>query len=190
MLPSDEDLLRQISSAQSNALATLYDRYGRLVFSLALRMVGNTAAAEEITQDVFVQVWNNAATYQPALGKVTTWLTSITRYRSIDLLRRRNVRPDGHMLEDPLEDLVLSGGREELPEVQIEAKTDKQQVRLALANLPEEQRAVLLLAYFQGLSQPEMAAALNQPLGTVKTRVRLGLQKLRRILEDGELTTR
>ena len=94
------------------------------------------------------------------------------------------------MLEDPLEDLVLSGGREELPEVQVEAKTDKQQVRLALADLPEEQRAVLFLAYFQGLSQPEMAAALNQPLGTVKTRVRLGLQKLRRILEDGELTGR
>lgn len=190
MLPSDEDLLRQISSAQSNALAILYDRYGRLVFSLALRMVGNTAAAEEITQDVFVQVWNNAATYQPALGKVTTWLTSIARYRSIDLLRRRNIRPDGHMLEDSLEDLALSGGREELPETQVEAKTDKQQVHLALADLPEEQRAVLFLAYFQGLSQPEMAAALNQPLGTVKTRVRLGLQKLRRMLEDGEFTSR
>jgi RNA polymerase sigma-70 factor (ECF subfamily) len=186
MFPSDEDLLHQIARSESKALATLYDRYGRLVFSLALRMVGNAASAEEITQDVFVQVWNNAASYQPELSKLTTWLTSITRYRSIDLLRRRNVRPDGHILEDPVEDLVISGGREELPEVQLEAKTADQQVRLALAELPEEQRAVLLMAYFQGLSQPEMAAALNQPLGTVKTRVRLGLQKLRRILESNE----
>jgi len=186
MIPSDEDLLRQISKAQPGALESLYDRYGRLVFSLALRIIGSAGAAEEITQDVFIQVWNNAASYNPSLGKVTTWLTSITRYRSIDNIRRRKVRPDGHMLENPLEDLVISSPREDLPAEQAEAHLDEQQIRLALAELPQEQRSVLLMAYFHGLSQPEMAAALNQPLGTVKTRVRLGLQKLRRLLEGSD----
>lgn len=186
MLPTDEDLLRQISQAQTGALSELYDRYGRLVFSLALRIVDNPAAAEEITQDVFVQVWHNAATYQPALSKVTTWLTSITRYRSIDILRRSKVRPDGHMVEDALEDLSLTGSRDDLPENQIENRGEQLRMKQALADLPEEQRIVLQMAYFQGLSQPEMAAALNQPLGTVKTRVRLGLQKLRSALDADE----
>lgn len=186
MLPSDEDLLRQIARAQSSALASLYDRYGRLVFSLALRIVGNTAAAEEITQDVFVQVWNNATTYQPELSKLTTWLTSITRYRAIDQLRRRSARPDGHMLEDAVEDLPLSAGNEAMPEVQIENRVEQQKMKQALTELPEDQRVVLLLAYFNGMSQPEMAAYLKQPLGTIKTRVRLGLQKLRRVLESEE----
>ncbi|MHB0924000.1 MAG: sigma-70 family RNA polymerase sigma factor [Bellilinea sp.] len=186
MIPSDEELVRQISNAQPGALESLYDRYGRLVFSLALRIIGSAGAAEEITQDVFIQVWNNAASYNSSLGKVTTWLTSITRYRSIDKIRRRNVRPDGHLLENSLEDMVISGPREELPAEQAETRLEEQRVRLALAELPQEQRSVILMAYFQGLSQPEMAAALNQPLGTVKTRVRLGLQKLRRLLEGSD----
>jgi len=84
MSDTDEDLIRQISQTQSGALALLYDQYSRLVFSLAMRITSSAGAAEEITQDVFLQVWQNAAAYNPALGKVSTWLTSITRYRSID----------------------------------------------------------------------------------------------------------
>lgn len=190
MYPLDDDLLRQISQGHSGALASLYDRYGRLVFSLALRIVGSAGAAEEITQDVFIQVWTNAAAYNSALGKVSTWLTSITRYRSIDVLRRRNVRPDGHALDGSLDEMEIPGTQMEQPEKQVELRGDQQRVRHAMAQLPEEQRAVLLLAYFQGLSQPEMAAALNQPLGTVKTRVRLGLQKLRRLLEEEDSPAR
>ncbi len=186
MLPTDEELLHQIARAQASALSSLYDRYGRLVYSLALRIVGNASSAEEITQDVFVQVWNNAASYQPELSKITTWLTSITRYRAIDQLRRRSARPDGYMVNEPLEDLILSAGNEAVPEVQVENRAEQQRLQQALTELPEEQRAVLVLAYFKGLSQPEMATYLGQPLGTVKTRVRLGLQKLRRVLESEE----
>ncbi len=186
MLPTDEELLHQIARAQASALSSLYDRYGRLVYSLALRIVGNASSAEEITQDVFVQVWNNAASYQPELSKITTWLTSITRYRAIDQLRRRSARPDGYMVNEPLEDLMLSAGNEAVPEIQVENRAEQQRLQQALTELPEEQRAVLVLAYFKGLSQPEMATYLGQPLGTVKTRVRLGLQKLRRVLESEE----
>ena len=186
MTPADEDLLRNIARAHTNALSELYDRYGRLVFSLALRFTGDAGAAEEITQDVFLQVWKNAASYNPAMGKVTTWLTGITRYRSIDSLRRQFTRPDGHLLEDPLEDMEISGPRDELPAVQAEDHLDQKRIRQALAELPPDQRSVLLLAYFQGMSQPEMAEVLHEPLGTVKTRVRLGLQKLRRLLESDE----
>lgn len=186
MLPTDEDLLHQIARAQDSALSSLYDRYGRLVYSLALRIVGNAPAAEEITQDVFIQVWNNAASYQPELSKLTTWLTSITRYRAIDQLRRRGARPDGHMVDDSVEDLMLTAGNDTVPELQVENRAEQLQLQLALAELPDEQQAVLQLAYFNGMSQPEMAAYLGQPLGTIKTRVRLGLQKLRRVLESEE----
>lgn len=183
---SEEVLLRQISQAQAGALAQLYDQYSRLVFSLALRITGSAGAAEEITQDVFLQVWQNAAAYNPALGKLSTWLTSITRYRSIDLLRRQSSRLDGRLLDDAVEDLEIANPQDELPEIQLESRNDEQQVRDALAELPAEQRMVLLMAYFQGKSQVEMAAALDQPLGTVKTRVRLGLQKLRQLLRERE----
>lgn len=187
MTQSDEELLRLIAKGKSTALADLYDRYGRLVFSLALRMVGNTSQAEEITQDVFEKIWNNADSYQAGMSKVSTWLTSITRYRSIDVLRRSSVRPDGHMLEGALEEMPLSSSDDEMPEFQIEHRTEIQRVQAALASLPSEQAQVLRLAYFDGLSQPEMASVLQQPLGTVKTRVRLGLQKLRRVLEGQEI---
>lgn len=190
MSTSDEGLLRLIADRQSNALSLLYDRYGRLVFSLALRITGSAGAAEEITQDVFIQVWNNAAAYDANLGKITTWLTSIARYRAIDFLRRKNSRADGHLLESSLDDLEIAGPRDELPEKQAEYESDEQLIRQALAALPEEQRRVLLLAYFHGLSQPEMAAVLHQPLGTVKTRTRLGLQKLRQLLAEKENAAR
>src|SRR5574340_1511011 len=117
---NDEDLLGKISLAQDGALSLLYDRYSRLVFSLALRITGSAGAAEEITQDVFLQVWQNAAAFNPALGKVTTWLTSITRYRSIDLLRRQSSRLDGHLLDDAVEDLEIANPQDELPEIQLE----------------------------------------------------------------------
>ncbi len=183
----DQSLLLQISSAQTAALAELYDRYGRLVFSLALRIVGETGLAEEITQDVFVQLWNKADSYRSEQGKVITWLTSFARYRAIDALRRQNVRPEGHRvewadglspdLEDPIE-----------LESTIDLEQEKHRLRSALEELPEEQRRVLALAYFNGMSHQEIAAAMHEPLGTVKTRVRLAMQKLRQILADQPVT--
>ena len=179
----DQALLQQIVAAQTAALSELYDRYGRLVFSLAVRIVGEASLAEEITQDVFVQLWKKADTYRAEQGKVITWLTSFARHRAIDVLRRQNVRPEGHRVEwtegvsPDLEDPV------EL-ESAIDLEQQKYRLRQALAELPEGQRKVLALAYFNGMSHQEIADAIHEPLGTVKTRVRLGMQKLRQILAD------
>lgn len=179
----DTVLLRQIARAQADALSVLYDRYHRLVFSLAYNVVGDSATAEEITLDVFTQVWQKAATYRVDRAKVSTWLTSITRYRAIDELRRRGSRVEQRSVAwDDLTvaaEPTVSG-----PEVVVEFSMQRQKVRAAVAQLPEEQKEALGLAYFRGFSHTEIAEQLGQPLGTVKTRIRLALQKLRQLLED------
>lgn len=174
-------LLGQISSGSSTALGSLYDRYSRLVFSLAVRLSGDEAAAEEITQDVFTQVWYKAATYQAEQASVSTWLTSITRHRAIDQFRRQNVRPEGHQVsweEDPLMEVASDGNVEEQAEIDIKG----QHLRQAINALPEEQRRVLALAFFQGYTHEEIAQMCAEPLGTVKTRIRLAMHKLRQVL--------
>jgi RNA polymerase sigma-70 factor (ECF subfamily) len=164
-------------------LDALYDRYNRLVFSVALNAVGDRATAEEITLDVFTRVWEKAATYQAERAQVNTWLTSIARHRAIDVLRRWRVRPEQHSVEwaevSAADTPNVSG-----PEAAVERRLQRASVRRALAALPEEQRQAIALAYFQGLSHSEIAEAVNAPLGTVKTRVRLGMQKLRQMLAD------
>lgn len=190
MPASDEALLRQISRAETQALSELYDRYGRLVFSLAVRVVGDSETAEEITQDVFVQVWKKAQTYQPDLGRPVTWLVSIARHRAIDMLRRRRVRPSERLDGLEEEDFPLKTLDEDAPEHLSELSQSRERLQRALASLPEEQRRVLLLAYFEGLSHRELAEKFSQPLGTVKTRLRLGLQKLRQQLENDEISPR
>jgi RNA polymerase sigma-70 factor (ECF subfamily) len=184
---SDEALLRRIARAEAQALGELYDRYGRLVFSLAVRIVGEDESAEEITQDVFVQVWRKASTYRPELGRPLTWLVSIARHRAIDALRRRKARPPVQLEELDPEAQPLKAADEQTPPLRAELEQARDQVQRALASLPEEQRSALLLAYFEGLSHSELAERLEEPLGTVKTRLRLGLQKLRQLLESEEI---
>jgi len=179
----DKALIRFIAQNQAKALGELYDRYSRLVYSLAFNMVSNTAFAEEITQEVFIQIWEKADTYRPEKAKVSTWLTSITRYKSIDLLRKQDVRPEGHSIG--WSDVVPSAvprvdGRN--PEEVTEHTFEAQRVIQALKKLPAEQKQVLTLAYFQGFTHREISDYLETPLGTVKTRIRLGMQKLRRYL--------
>ena len=179
----DETLLRQIAQQQPEALATLYDRYSRLVFSLALNALGNPNTAEEITQDVFMRVWDRASTYRADQGKVSTWLSRIARNRAIDVLRQQRVRPEHHSVEwaeVPLAALPRIGG----PEEEVALAMEQRRVREAVVQLPEEQREVLALAYFQGLSHSQIAEQVGQPLGTVKTRIRLGMGKLRQMLSD------
>jgi RNA polymerase sigma-70 factor (ECF subfamily) len=180
----DEALLRLIIHQQSDALSALYDRYGRLVFSLAFQLMGDVAAAEEITQDVFLRIWEKAHTYRADQARVSTWITSITRYRSIDLLRRRGTRPDHSSLawdDLPLNATpVAEGDPEDLTELSMLQK----RVQDAIAALPTEQRKVLALAYFKGLTHSEIAELLGDPLGTVKTRIRAGMQKLKDLLKD------
>ena len=184
----DETLIRLIARSHEDALSELYDRYSRLVFSLALNMVGDRATAEEITLDIFTSVWEKAATYRPEQAKVTTWVTSITRYRSIDVLRRRSSRPEQHSVgwAELTPDTVPSiDGPEEATELGLQ----RQRVRAAIAELPPNQRQVLTLAYLKGYTHRQIAEALDQPLGTVKTRIRLAMQKLRDVLQEEQTTS-
>lgn len=181
----DAALILLIARSNSAALSQLYDRYGRLVYSVACQTVGDAEAAEEITQDVFVRVWDGAATYRAELAKVSTWLVGITRHRAIDELRRRGVRPEKQAVpwpEEQEEGLPALEG----PENTVESRLQQQTVRQAVAALPEDQRRVLGLAFFSGYSHSEIAERLGEPLGTVKSRIRLAMQKLRDIfIEQG-----
>jgi RNA polymerase sigma-70 factor (ECF subfamily) len=176
-------LIRLIVQAQSEALNELYDRYNRLVFSVACAIVGDKNLAEEITLDVFVQVWKHAGTYQPERAKVSTWLIAIARHHAIDILRWQKSRPetdtlnwDGISLQD--------GPAAHNVEENVELSAQREQIREALGQLPDEQREVLVLAYFRGYTQAQISEALQQPLGTVKTRIRLAMQKLRKLLDE------
>jgi RNA polymerase sigma-70 factor, ECF subfamily len=172
-----------VARNQPGALDELYSRYSRLVFSLALNMVSDRATAEEITLDVFTRVWEKATTYQVEQAKVSTWLVSITRHRAIDWLRRQSVRLDQSSLSwaeiTPEATPQANGNLEQTVEISLR----QAQVRAAVAQLPPEQREVLALAYFKGFTHSQIAEKLDQPLGTVKTRVRLAMQKLRVLLE-------
>jgi RNA polymerase sigma-70 factor (ECF subfamily) len=177
--------MQLIARAQTEALGELYDRYGRLVYSLALHTVGDTTTAEEVTQDVFFRVWEKAGTYRPEQAKVSTWLVSITRNRAIDMLRKRGIRPEGHSIgwEDQ-NDSTFLGTNSRSPEELADLEIQRQQIREAISRLPADQQRVLALAFFSGLSHSEIAARLGEPLGTVKTRIRMAMQKLRGWLRE------
>lgn len=180
----DQTLIHHISRAESDALSELYQRYHRLVFSIAFNTVSDRAIAEEVTLDVFTNVWLKADSYRPDRAKVSTWLSSMTRHRSIDQLRRRKVRLDHNSVS------WTNLGEESIPhadshpEHATELALQRERVRHAVRQLPLEQREILELAYFGGHSQSQIAKTLNQPLGTVKTRVRLAMKKLRTLLID------
>ncbi len=172
----DFALITLIARHDETALSTLYDRYSRLVFSLALRIVGERTLAEEVTADAFVKVWRAASSFAEERGRVVAWLMGITRHRAIDELRRLNVRPEGSAVDlNEAISAVQSDGVDDL----VGVRRQRELVRAALAALPPPQREALELAYFGGLTQQEIADKTGQPLGTIKTRMRLGLQKLR-----------
>ena len=178
----DVRLMRLIGQEQSGALHELYDRYNRLVFSVALAIVGDRGIAEEITLDVFVQVWKRAGTYQPDRAKVSTWLIAITRNHAIDILRWRKSRPEADSLNwDGIS--LQNGPTAHNLEEHVEQTMQRDRVHRALSQLPPDQRESLVMAYFKGYTQSQIAEALGQPLGTIKTRIRLGMQKLRKLLE-------
>jgi RNA polymerase sigma-70 factor (family 1) len=178
----DDSLMRLINNRQEAALSKLYDRYSRLIYSIALSALGEPSDAEEIVQDVFLRVWERAETYQAEQGKMVAWLARIARNRSIDLLRRRKVRLDASSVA--WEELIIEPADEQDAEWEVELKQQEQRLRSALAQLPPEQKEVLALAYFQGLSHQEIADRLRQPLGTVKTRLRSAMQKLRGLVTE------
>lgn len=183
LTPDDVTLIALIAQAQNEALSQLYDRYNRLVFSVALSIVGDYAIAEEITLDVFVHVWQRAATYRADRGKVSTWLIAITRHHAIDILRWNRSRPEVSSF-DWDEISVQDGPIPRQMEDQMEISLQRERVRNAVAKLPADQRQALALAYFKGFTHTEIAEVLKQPLGTVKTRIRLAMRKLRQMLKE------
>jgi RNA polymerase sigma-70 factor (ECF subfamily) len=170
-MADDNALVFAIRSGDQNAMATLYDRYSSIVYSVALRVLGDTGAAEDILQDVFMQLWRKPAAFDASRGNLGAWLAVITRNRSIDALRKR--RP-----ESDFENVVLSVE----PDLATEADRARAagKVRAALAAMPDNQRKALELAYFEGLTHTEIAAKTGEPLGTIKTRIRAGLLALRK----------
>ncbi|WP_029214786.1 sigma-70 family RNA polymerase sigma factor [Kallotenue papyrolyticum] len=174
----DETLLALISRRDELALSSLYERYARLLYSIALRITRDRQAAEEVLQDVFHSVWLRASSFRPAIGSVATWLSGIARNRSIDEVRSRWHRR--REWESPLEHLPhLSEALDRRLEQLAVLRADLGQ---ALSRLPALQRQTIELAYFNGLSSTEIAARLREPVGTIKGRLRLGLAKLRELL--------
>lgn len=179
----DGELLQQIKLAQTKALDELYGRYGRLVYSVALRVVGEQGAAEEVALDTFMTVWQKAGSYRADRGSVRVWLTSMARNRAIDILRRQKTMMN-YQQKFWAEMVVGTDGLERSPESKVVLRSRQEMVRRAINELPEEHRDLLALAYFQGLTQSQIAHLRDIPLGTVKTRIRAGMQKLRQILEE------
>jgi RNA polymerase sigma factor (sigma-70 family) len=180
---SDEELLRAIADKKVWAMEPLYERYGHLLYSLAYRVVTDTQVAEDLLQETFFAVWRNASSYSSQSGLVRSWLISIIHHRAIDYLR--SMRRRGGVNKVPLEDIEHEESMA-IPDVWDEAWLAIQgaQVRTALLQLSKEQRNVIELAYFKGWTHSEIAEGCQIPLGTVKARMRLGLARLRRILQE------
>ena len=163
-----------MKSGDQGALAELYDRYSSIVYAVALRVLGDTGAAEDVLQEVFLQLWRNPGAFDAARGSLGAWLAVITRNRAIDALRRR--RP-----ETDIEDVVVSVA----PDLAADADRSRaaEKVRGVLGGMPAPQRSALEMAYFEGLSHSEIAAKTGEPLGTIKTRIRAGLITLRKAFQ-------
>ncbi len=184
---ADDQLVLRIAGGDAAALEALYDRYVRQCFGLALRMVSEPALAEEVVQEVFLKLWSKPDSYSSQKGAFVSWLLSLVHHRCVDELRRRARTEVALDNEQPLSVLNTRPDPQPDPSEQVMLLEQQRAVRQALVELPENQRLVLELAYFGGLSQSQIAERLSQPLGTVKTRMRLGLQNLRQLLETHKL---
>jgi RNA polymerase sigma-70 factor (ECF subfamily) len=184
-LEAEIELLKRISAGDRRSFEQLYDRFSGVLFSTAYRVLNNQEAAEDVLQDVFVQIWEKAPLYDPARGKPLTWAITLTRNKSIDRLRsaqRRNRL--GDELENEAQSLEQFDDKSSVEVV--EAMEKGKLVRAAIAKLSKDQREAIELAFFSGLTQTEISEQLNEPLGTIKARIRRGMMKLRDLL-DGEL---
>ena len=176
---TDQDLMVRLSDGEVEALEGLYDRYSPLVFSIAVRVLTDRQLAEDVTQEVFLRLWRRPWSYDPGRGKFRSWLMSVTRNRSLDERRRvvRRLRQEDS--DDDGMPEIAAPGRFHDPQLEAVLADERRAVREAMTRLPPAQREVIELAYFGGLTQVEVAALTGEPLGTVKTRIRLGIQKLR-----------
>jgi RNA polymerase sigma-70 factor (ECF subfamily) len=174
---SDEALVALAARSEQSALAELYDRYGRVAYGLALRILRDEALAEDAVQDGFLTVWRSAARFMPDRGKASTWILTLVHRRAVDLVRREERRR-----ADSLERAPEQGGGSVEEDAWLRLRRER--VQAALRQLPDQQREALELAYYGGFSQSELAEKLGQPLGTIKSRMFAGLARLRELLGD------
>ena len=173
-----------MAEADITALEVLYDRYSSLVYSVSLRVLRDTHLAEDVVQEVFIRLWRQPTSFDPARGRFISWLMSVTRNRSLDELRRvtRRARSEETNDEEPAYESVATS--QDDPQSELILSEVRTAVRAAMTRLPPAQRQVIELAYFGGLTHVEIAERTGDPLGTVKTRVRLGMRKLRESLAE------
>jgi RNA polymerase sigma-70 factor, ECF subfamily len=180
----DDELIRRIAGGDPEAMRELYRRHGRNVYGISLGVCGDASTAEEVTQDVFLRVWKRADTYQPDKARVVTWLARIARNGSIDALRRASARP-GQAQDTEVAFESFLDPRAVDPGDSAQVAALRLRVRAALSTLPRDQQRVLSMGFFRGLTHQEIAEQLGDPLGTVKTRMRDALRRLReKLLED------
>jgi RNA polymerase sigma-70 factor (ECF subfamily) len=180
---ADEELMPRIGEKDPDAFEVFYDRHGGVAYSLAYRIVGERGAAEDVTQEAFISIWRSGARYDAARGSVRTWMLGIVRNRAIDALRSKAGRAPKLDFDD--DSILEHRPAAELTDTEALRRETAQEVRGALDELPGEQSKVIELAYFGGFSHSEIAGMLGVPLGTVKGRMRLGLEKIRGELAEG-----
>jgi len=178
---ADEELMQLVYRGNADAFEVIYDRHCEAAFSLALRMCRQRSLAEDVVQEAFLSLWRSGARYDRNRGSVRTWTLGIVHNRAIDALRRKAVRDRGIVEDEGIEERVPARER---TEVEFARRDEAREIREALQQLPAEQSRVIELAYFAGMTHHEIADALDTPVGTVKGRMRLGLQKMRGALTD------
>jgi RNA polymerase sigma-70 factor (ECF subfamily) len=183
---ADEELIVLVRDRNPDALEVIYDRHGGAAYSLAYRIAGDRSVAEDITQEAFVSIWRSGGRYDRERGSVRTWMLGIVHHRAIDALRRNTAHDRRRASAEGIEE------RHEAPDrtdVEVARRDEAREVREALETLPAQQLEVVRLAYFGGFTHRQIAEILDQPVGTVKGRMRLGLEKMRRALAGEELPT-
>jgi RNA polymerase sigma-70 factor (ECF subfamily) len=178
----DEELMQRLHHRDQRAFEAIFDRYGDLVYSTALRVLRDAQLAEDVSQEIFVRLWRKPQSYVAERGRFLTWLISVTRNRAVDEVRSRGRRQRHETASPEEQERELPASDAIDPALNAQLAEQARIVRAALAELPPEQREIIELAYFGGLTQQEISDRLDQPLGTVKTRIRLGMQKLRAAL--------
>ncbi|WP_127551164.1 RNA polymerase sigma factor [Paenibacillus amylolyticus] len=181
----DSRLMRQIAERDASALELLYDRYERAVYSFAYRIVGDPMTAEEAVQELFMRVWNNAERYDASQGKLTTWMFAITRNIAVDMLRRKSKGAATTSVEH--ETLAAYADEHTNTEEEVQRKWEGTRIKEALSQLNGDQQQVIESIYYAGLTQQEVSSRFGIPLGTVKSRVRLAMRQLQKLLADAEL---
>jgi RNA polymerase sigma-70 factor (ECF subfamily) len=180
---ADEDLMQLVAESDAGAFAILYERHTNVAFSLAFRMCGKRTIAEEVVQDAFLSLWRGGSRYDRTRGSVRTWVLGIVHNRAIDALRRGTVHDRGRVSDEGIEERLEAPER---TDQEVGRRDEAREIRTALEGLPAEQSHVIELAYYGGFTHSEIATMLDTPIGTIKGRMRLGLQKLRSQLGPAE----